>query len=74
MDLGADRVQADVAAIRSALLAKHPTYIDAGAKAIIGFESQVAHVYKELTGRQFPSKSAQEEARRAHDRHHGLGQ
>jgi cyclase len=73
-DLGPDRVQAEVTAIRSALLPRHATYIDSGPKAIIGFESQVAQVYRELTGRDFPSKSPQEEARRAHDRHHGLAE
>jgi glyoxylase-like metal-dependent hydrolase (beta-lactamase superfamily II) len=67
-----DRVQADVAAIRSALLERHATYIDTSAKSIVGFESQVAQVYKELTGQEFPKKAALDDARREHDRHHGI--
>jgi hypothetical protein len=66
-------VQADVPAIRTALLERHATYIDTTANSIIGFESQVAHVYKELTGKEFPSRAALEAARRAHERHHGVG-
>jgi hypothetical protein len=46
-----ERVQADVPAIRTALLARHPTDIDAQAKSLSGFESQVAQVYREITGR-----------------------
>jgi cyclase len=69
--LAPDRVQADVPAIRDALLKRHATYIDTSAKAIIGFESQVAQVYRELTGNAFPKKGLLEEARRAHQRHHG---
>jgi glyoxylase-like metal-dependent hydrolase (beta-lactamase superfamily II) len=72
--LPADRLQAEVPAIRTALLQRHPTYIDAGAKPVTGFEAQVAQVYKELTGRDFPSRGALEDARGAHDRHHGLGE
>ena len=67
-----DRVQADVAAIRAALLTRHAKYIDTTAKPITNFESQVAQVYKELTGRDLPKTGAMEEARRAHDRHHGI--
>ena len=67
-----DRVQADVAAIRNALLKQHATYIDTTAKSVIGFESQVAQVYKELTGKEFPKRAPMEEARRAHERHHGI--
>jgi cyclase len=70
--LPADRVQADVPAIREALLKQHATYIDTGAKPITNFESQVAQVYRELTGKEFPKKAAMDEARRAHDRHHGI--
>ena len=69
--LAPDRVQADVAAIRTALLARHPTYIDAQG-SISGFESQVAQVYKEMTGKEFPKKTAMLEARRAHEGHHGI--
>jgi len=69
--LAPDRVQADVPAIRDTLLTRHATYIDTSAKSITGFESQVAQVYKELTGNEFPKK-AMEDARRAHERHHGI--
>jgi cyclase len=71
-DLPPDRVQADVPAIRTALIARHPIYIDAGEKPVTSFESQVAQVYQEITGKDFPKKAALEDARRAHDRHHGL--
>ena len=71
-DLAPDRVQADVPAMRSALLERHATYIDTSAKSMAGFESQVAQVYKELTGKEFPKKAALEETRRSHDRHPGL--
>ena len=71
-DLAPDRVQADVPAIRTALIARHPTYIEAGDKPAASFESQVAQVYKEITGKDFPDAAALEDARRAHDRHHGL--
>ena len=67
-----DRVQADVPAIRQSLLARQATYIDTSAKPITGFEAQVAQVYKELTGKDFPKKAALEEARRAHQRHHSF--
>jgi len=71
-NLPPDRVQEDIAAIRSALLERHATYIDATEKSIVGFESQVAQVYKELTGKDFPKKASLEEARRMHGRHHGI--
>jgi cyclase len=71
-NLPPDRMQAEVPAIRDALLTRHSTYIDASAKPIIAFESQVAQVYGELTGRPFPKTAAIEAARRAHDRHHGI--
>jgi glyoxylase-like metal-dependent hydrolase (beta-lactamase superfamily II) len=70
--LAPDRVQADVPAMRDALLKRHATYIDTSPKTIIEFESQVAHVYKELTGKEFPKKAAIEQARRAHQAHHGI--
>jgi len=71
-DLAPDRVQADVPAIRDTLLNRHPTYIDAAAKSMSGFESQVGQVYRELTGREFPKKTALDDARRAHEWHHGI--
>jgi cyclase len=71
-NLAPERVQADVPAIRTALIARHPTYIDPGEKAVASFESQVAQVYKEITGRDFPKQAALDDARRAHDRHHGI--
>lgn len=67
-----DRVQAEVSAIRTALIARHPTYIDAGEKPVTSFESQVAQVYQEITGKVFPNRATLEDARHAHDRHHGL--
>jgi cyclase len=67
-----DRVQADVPAMRDALLKQHATYVDASGKPIEGFESQVAKVYRELTGKEFPKKAAIDDARRAHELHHGL--
>ena len=70
--LAPDRVQADVPAIRDALLKRHATYIDTSANDIAGFESQVAQVYKELTGNEFPKKAGMEDARLAHERHHGI--
>jgi cyclase len=68
--LAPDRVQADVSAIRKALLPRHATYIDT--KDEEGFESQVAQVYKEMTGKEFPKKTAMDNARRIHEWHHGL--
>lgn len=70
--LAPDRVQADVPAIRAALLEKHALYIGTEKDSIAGFESQVAQVYKELTGKEFPKKAGLHDARRAHDRHHGI--
>jgi cyclase len=70
--LSPDRVQGDVPAIRQALLARHARYIDADPKPITDFESQVAQVYKELTGSEFPKKGAMEASRRAHEFHHGM--
>lgn len=71
-NLPADRVQADVPVIRDGLLRRHTTYIDPDPKSITGFESQVAQVYRELTGRAFPNKAALNEARRLHEHHHGI--
>ena len=38
-----------------------------------GFQSQVAQVFKEMTGKEFPKSAALDDARRAHERHHGIG-
>ena len=65
------QVQGDVSAIRDTLLKQHSTYIDAKAKSIDGFSSQVQQVYKELTGNVFPKSGALEAARQAHLYHHG---
>ena len=70
--LAPERVQAEVAAMRDALLKRHATYIDRSDKPITDFESQVAQVYKELTGKEFPKKVALDDARRARERHHGI--
>ena len=70
--LAPDRVQAEVPAIRESLLRQHAVYIDTSGKPVTGFEAQVAQVYKELTGKEFPKKAALEEARRAHERHHSF--
>jgi glyoxylase-like metal-dependent hydrolase (beta-lactamase superfamily II) len=67
-----DRVQADVPAIREALLKQHASYIDTSPKPLTPFAAQVAQVYKELTGNDLPKKGALEEARRAHELHHGI--
>ena len=68
-----DRMQADLRAIRDALLRQHGTYIDAKAASIAGFEAQVAQVYREMTGRVFQKPGALDAARLAHERHHGIG-
>ena len=70
--LSPDRVQADVPAMRDALLKRHATYIDTSTKSIAGFEAQAAKVYNELTGREFPKRAAMEDAQRAHLHHHGI--
>ncbi|MGH9371219.1 MAG: MBL fold metallo-hydrolase [Vicinamibacterales bacterium] len=67
-----DRIQAEVPAIRNALLQRHKTYIDTSANAITGFEAQVGQVYRELTGKEFLKKAAMEAASRSHAHHHGL--
>jgi cyclase len=66
-----DRLLAEVPAIRAALLPKHATYIDANTPSNI--EAHVAQVYKEMTGKDFPKKGLLEQARLAHERHHGVG-
>ncbi len=68
--LAPDRVQAEVPAIRDALLGRHATYIDTKPGSS-GFESQVAQVYREMTGGTFP-KAAAQQARRAHENHHEI--
>jgi len=49
-------VQAEVSAIRDALLKRHATYIDTSEKPVASFEALVAQVYKEITGKEFPKK------------------
>lgn len=71
--LSPERLLADVPAIRQTLLRQHATYIDTSAKPVTGFESQVAKVYRELTGKEFPKTAALDDAQRAHERHHGIG-
>ena len=71
--LAPDRVQAEIPAMRETLVTRHPTYIDSTAISMSGFASQVAQVYKEITGREFPRTAALDEARQAHERHHQLG-
>lgn len=68
--LAPDRVQSEIPAMREAMLKQHATYIDANPKAITDFGAQVAKVYRELTGNEL-KKPALEQARRAHERHHG---
>jgi glyoxylase-like metal-dependent hydrolase (beta-lactamase superfamily II) len=69
--LAPDRVQAEVPAIREALLTRHATYIETDPKSS-GFENQVAKVYKELTGKEFLKQAALDAVRRAHEAHHGM--
>ena len=66
-----DRLQADVPAIRDALLKRHATYIDTKT-TMAGLESQVAQVYKELTGNEFPKKAGWRTPAVAHEHHHGI--
>ena len=68
--LGPDRVLADVPAMRESLLKGHATYIDT--TSTTGFQSQVAQVYKEMTGNELQKKAAMDDARQAHERHHGI--
>ena len=56
--------------MREALLQGHATYIDKAPGT--GFASQVAQVYKEITGNELSKKAEVEDARRAHERHHGM--
>jgi cyclase len=71
--LAPDRMQAEVSGIRQTLLKQHSTYIDTSAKPITPFEAQVAHVYKEITGKDFPKTALLDDARQAHERHHATG-
>ena len=68
-----DRVQAEVSAIRDSLLKRRATSVDTSEKPATSFEAQVAQVYKEITGKEFPKKAALEDARRQHNRQHGIG-
>jgi glyoxylase-like metal-dependent hydrolase (beta-lactamase superfamily II) len=68
----AEEVQKEVEAIRSALLPRHARYIDVSPKALIPFEAQVAQVYKEMTGKEFPERAAIERAYRSHLAFHGV--
>jgi len=70
--LAPDGVQAEVGAIKAALMAKHSKYLDPDPKDT-GFEAQVAQVFKEMTGKEFPKKAAMEAARLAHEAEHGVG-
>ena len=70
--LAPERVQAEIPVLRDALLKQHATYIDTSAKPITDFASQVGQVYKELTGKELPNKVAMNDARLAHERHHGI--
>ena len=69
--LAPGQLQAAVPGMRDALIKRHATYIDAAAGST-GFEAQVAKVYKEMTGKDFPKKAALDDARGAHERHHGI--
>lgn len=66
-----EEVQKQVEAMRAALLKKHARFVSSGQDELIPFESQVAQVYKEMTGREFPKKVALLKAYRAHARFHG---
>ena len=70
--LSPESVQADVPAMRAALLPRHATYIDPDPKSG-GFASQAAQVYREVTGKTFPQSAALDQARRAHEHHHAIG-
>jgi len=67
-----EEVLKEVEAIRQALLPRHAKYIDASPKALIPFEAQVAQVYKEMTGKEFPKRAAIERAYRSHAAFHGV--
>jgi glyoxylase-like metal-dependent hydrolase (beta-lactamase superfamily II) len=68
--LAPDRVQAEIPAMRDALLKQHARYIDTNPKSVSGFENQVAKVYRELTGKELLKQAALDAARRAHEAHH----
>jgi cyclase len=70
--LAPDRLEAEIPAMRDAMLKQHATYIDTAPKKITDFASQVAKVYRELTGKELPKKGALEQARREHEAHHGI--
>jgi glyoxylase-like metal-dependent hydrolase (beta-lactamase superfamily II) len=57
--------------IRKRMMVKHAKYIDPGPNAIIQFESQAGQVYKEMTGKEFPKKTAMRAAYLAHADFHG---
>lgn len=69
-----EQAQKQVENIRQSLLPKHAKYIDPSPKALIPFESQVAQVYKEMSGKEFPGKTAMERARQVHAWFHGLAE
>jgi cyclase len=71
-NLAPDVVQAQVAQIRTALMPRHAKYIDDGSNSMAGFEAQVAQVFKEMTGKEFPKKAAIDAARVAHQLDHGI--
>jgi glyoxylase-like metal-dependent hydrolase (beta-lactamase superfamily II) len=68
--LAPDRAQAEIPAMRDALLKQHARYIDTNPKSVSGFENQVAKVYRELTGKELLKQAALDAARRAHEAHH----
>lgn len=63
--------QKRVDAVRKALLPRHQNYVASEGPAAAFFESQVATVYKEMTGKEFPSKAALNRARELHAAFHG---
>jgi cyclase len=67
-----EKLQAEIPAIRDAMLKQHATYIDAKPDALGEFASKVAKVYREITGKELPKKGVLEQARRAHENHHGI--
>lgn len=70
--LGADRLRAEIPAIRKSMLERHATYI-ASDPSSSGFAEQVAQVFKELTGQELAMKASLDDQRRRHERHHALG-
>lgn len=71
-DLSAERLRAEIPALRTSMLQRHATYIDAN-PAATGFAAQVAQVFKEMTGRELATSAALDDERRRHERHHALG-